>query len=317
MQDKMKDLNSTFLFKQFDETIGITKKVTTVMSSDPTIYRYEDFLDEFKVMDRYTFPGKNSIITQVKRGNIKMLYSVVEQIPSAIHTLLTVNHGDYGAYTNISNYAGMDSNGKIKIDTISLYTLLNFSAIDLAFHTQFRSISRDANLRKYAMHSYVNLFMRVLNKLYSLNVNPTSYDKVAYLVAKFFLINLAGMEDGKIVDDTAKIVSRDTHTKILDMADIGMSGDAYTSIDKFIHALSKTIPNLSNITLREVTNDYMKTYGTNTVLALEYYPALVAMLTTVVTGVRLNKKDSIETAVGKIGVKCFEHFMSNYVAKMY
>lgn len=316
MQDRIKELNSTFLFKQFDETIKITEKVSKVMSSNPSIFIYDDLIDDFKIMDKYSFPASKSIINLCKRGNIKMLYSTVDQIPTAIHTVLAMRGGDYQAYTNISNYAGV-SEGNVKIDTLTLYTMLNFSAIDLAFHTQYRSISRDVNLRKFAMHVYTTLFMKVLNKLYSLNVNPTSYDKTAYLVAKFFLINLAGMDDGEMTDSTARIVSKNTHSKILDMADIGMSADSYESIDKFIKGLNKCVPNLSRLTLRELIDNFMKTYGTNTILSLEYYPALIAMLAPVVTGVRLNKKDSIETSAGKIGIKCFEHFMSNYVAKMY
>lgn len=84
----------------------------------------------------------------------------------------------------------------------------------------------------------------------------------------------------------------------------------FADIKSFVSKLSELIK-VPNLKIDNVIDKWMYLFGANTVFALEYYPALSAMLTDAYCGAYINNQKTIEKVVGNTLVS----YTKNVIAK--
>ena len=87
-----------------------------------------------------------------------------------------------------------------------------------------------------------------------------------------------------------------------DMIDVQMDENDFTTIRLFIEKLAEMIK-VPGLKVDNVVDKWMYLYGVNTIFALEYFPALSAMLTDAYIGAYINNQKTIEKVVGNVLVK--------------
>ena len=86
------------------------------------------------------------------------------------------------------------------------------------------------------------------------------------------------------------------------MIDVQMDENDFATIKLFIEKLADMIK-VPGLKIDNVVDKWMYLYGVNTIFALEYFPALSAMLTDAYIGAYINNQKTIEKVVGNILVK--------------
>ena len=76
-----------------------------------------------------------------------------------------------------------------------------------------------------------------------------------------------------------------------------IKNDAFSNIDTFVKALTKL--GFNDLKTSAVVSMWMKSFGTGTTMALEFFPTLSAMLTDTYVGGYLNQQLSIEKIVDR------------------
>ena len=84
----------------------------------------------------------------------------------------------------------------------------------------------------------------------------------------------------------------------------------FESIKSFVEKLADLIK-VPALKVDNVIDKWMYLYGSNTVFAIEYYPALSAMLTDAYCGAYINNQKTIEKVVGNTLVS----YTKNVIAK--
>ena len=165
------------------------------------------------------------------------------------------------------------------------------------------------NLVTDTMHAFCSLFTHIIDYLFKVSVIPSTKMKCQYLACMYFVENIIEKEFNDNYKHMAgKIVNLSEREQ--DMIIAQCEAKDFESIKSFIGKIGEVLKQLS-LKIDNVIDKWMYLYGTNTVFALEYYPALSAMLTDAYCGAYINNQKTIEKVVGNTLVS----YTKNILAK--
>ena len=145
---------------------------------------------------------------------------------------------------------------------------------------------------------FSKLFTHVIDYISNISVIPEQREKCRYLASKYFLTTVAGIEDYESrVNDIATKASEITEAQAR-IFSISTSEVNFDSLPAFVDDL-KTVFKLPKLSLTLVIEKFMHLYGVGTVLALEFLPAFLTLVTDAYCGVYLNLQKTIEKVLGK------------------
>ena len=152
-----------------------------------------------------------------------------------------------------------------------------------------------------AMESFASLFTHIIDYLYKISTIPSTKNKCKYLACMYFTKNILNKDFNESYKAMASKVV-DLSEREQDMIDVQMDENDFTTIKLFIEKLADMIK-VPGLKVDNVVDKWMYLYGVNTIFALEYFPALSAMLTDAYIGAYINNQKTIEKVVGNVLVK--------------
>jgi len=144
---------------------------------------------------------------------------------------------------------------------------------------------------------FAKLFTHLINYIGNISVIPEQIDKCKYLSSKYFLTTVIGLDDEDKINAIAVKSSdiTDSQDRIFGLA---TSNVKFDSLPGFIEDI-KDVFKLEKLTITLVIEKWMYTYGTGTILALEFLPTFLTMITDAYCGVYLNMQKTIEKVLDK------------------
>lgn len=158
-----------------------------------------------------------------------------------------------------------------------------------------------SEITSLAMEMFSALFTHIIDYLYKISTIPSTKNKCRYLACMYFVENILGVEFNENYRHMAsKIV--DLSEREQDMIMVQIDDDDFLNIKLFVQKLAELIK-VPALKVDNVVDKWMYLYGVNTVFALEYFPALSAMITDAYEGAYINNQKTIEKVVGNTLVK--------------
>ena len=144
---------------------------------------------------------------------------------------------------------------------------------------------------------FAKLFTHLINYIGNISVLPEQVDKCKYLAAKYFLTTVVGLDDEDKINAIAVKASEitDSQDRIFGLA---TSNVKFDSLPSFIEDIKDALK-VDKLTMTLVIEKWMYTFGTGTILALEFLPSFLTMITDAYCGVYLNMQKTIEKVLGK------------------
>lgn len=253
-------------------------------------------------MKRLNYGLRNDVLKYYAEGGIEVYLPKEVRIPEFSNILLS-GEGKNALSSVILSRKNLN-NGVISVP--SLYGALQNATVTYFLENKGQVATTDAQLVMSGTVAYVELLIRVLDRLYGLSMSPKLDDIVRFEIAKFFLVNMNKREwetETKNIafESTSKNVSIDDLIEF-DNAFSYDNRDAFYNFFNFMKALSG-IKALSKLTVRSVVNTYIRQYGESTLLALDYLPAFYRMLTSSyiesmsVNSLQINKNKKVANAI--------------------
>ena len=165
-------------------------------------------------------------------------------------------------------------------------------------------LTGNTSIVKDGCEAFVRFFSYVIDRLYKISSVRDLKIKIDYAAAIYYQVNIVGKDLNKNYDSikaTAMKIS-DAEPKQAQIVDIMLERADLLDIDKFITAIKRMF-NFKDLTTDAVVAFWMKAYGTGTVFALEYLPALCAMCMDSYIGGYINQQATIEKIAGQSMVK--------------
>lgn len=157
----------------------------------------------------------------------------------------------------------------------------------------------NASILKDGGLAFTKCFTYVIDRMYKISTVHQLKLKMDYVAALYYQINILGKSLEKNYDTvkaTAMKIS-DIDVKDAQIVDIMLEDEDFTNLDTFVQALGRMF-SLKDIKTVSVVDIWMKSFGTGTIFALEFFPAFSAMMTDTYTGGYINQQMTIEKITG-------------------
>jgi len=274
-------LSASNVFKTTRSTSEMKKTLNSI-NTDKTRIVPETVTSAIGIIDkRMKYAGKLKVLDAFIKGNVNLLFTE-ERIPSYLSVFPYVDRLDQ---TNLK--IGVIANkciGEDKTDISNVgtfYALMQAGYLRRRLMLNFDRYSSNSKLQMSSVVAYSRLASRVLDKLFSINVDKMDSDVVSFIFAKFCLIKMMGKADGKLTNSVAAKASfNGTSLTYLEEKEAKFKETNPDMYDDIFH-LFAAISSQHKVNIRSFISDYARMYGEASLLALDFYPALLEMLTSV------------------------------------
>jgi hypothetical protein len=310
-----KSLEDTFIYNHLNQSGAVTRNVMNILNNGQILTT--DYLQEaFLIINKnFKFPLKYKIMEELENKNIVMVYSPDNaKLPNCLPFILTVdNNNNVIAVIIVDTYGSFNKERtQINIDPKKLYTILESAYLAKLCFLYDHQVSTRNTVISNGSSIYSNMFIRVLNKKYALNIDKIKMHKVLFLASKFYLINLLGLQDNEMTFNYAiKNCPNGNPFSLKEVNDIVVKED-YKNLSTFILSLLKQELGLGmkDLTVRNYLEAYINMYDSAALLALESFPYFLYNIMAVTNGAYLNNQYVLEDIVNNNGAKIYADLLN-------
>lgn len=191
------------------------------------------------------------------------------------------------------------------VEETKLISHLINAAMCMVYRKSYDTIKRRNFLVVKATTCFAKAFTHIIDYLIKISIQESSKAKVLYLSAMYFLEGVMDFDEEKSQPIAKKIAEiSDREASMLNMLmdkSLRVQGtnkeetNPFENIKRFVEALREVMHFKKEvITVDIIIERWMALYGVGTVFALEFFPALSAMMTDAYIGGYINNQRSIE-----------------------
>lgn len=306
---KLPSITSTFIYAFLEKITnnGMLSRMEGVTKTGVSIDADKSLQINMLEMKNYKFPKKDEIINMVRTGDIELKFNPsINRLNSSIPVVLSSKNGKVIANVNLTNNAKDNGDGTYSIESMELYALLCNAYLYLKCYKQYSEMRFNYKMLEYGAQCYSRLFTSIFVRRHNINTTPDIYATVQYLSAKFYLVHMCGMMNNDACSNIAKKCCKDIRTSFAQSLDMKVQDVNFLTLDTFYKKLTEIVPSIAKTSLRDLLHDYVHNYGDTTLLAIEYLPSFMAMISNMAIGVYINKRNSIENIVSTYGENYFD-----------
>lgn len=304
-----KTYSNTFIYTKFPYEENIFRFLINANRIDKNSPKFEDIKYEFKKRQI-----DSCLLKVLTSNNVILCTSDTLPLNTQFRVMCardpkTKNDSSYKVFIDCTGLIVLDKDGNYKCRSIDILISHIINAmVSMIYHKAENQIIT-TQLITDSMECFANLFTHVIDYLAKISVTPSVKSKCQFLACMYFTENIIQKEFNNNYQHIAgKICNLSEREQ--DMIVTQCDESDFNDIKSFISKLSVLIK-VPTLKIDNVIDKWMYLFGANTVFALEYYPALSAMLTDAYCGAYLNNQKTIEKVVGNTLVS----YTKNVIAK--
>lgn len=277
-------LEDSFIYKTFSNTNDILAKMLECIRNSTVITK--DYIEEqyIQIKKSSVSPLSRQVLEAYDDGIIEIRYTTgTAKLPTAIPYVVRRDGSRIIATIFINAFTSID-NDNLTIPTKNLYVLMESAYIAVLLQMHPDKIKRNSLLCKMCMNIYASMIMKILIKEYALTMDRPLFDKITFVISKFFLTKIWGITDDKVA--TAYAAS---NLKYATPDDIMMINNEY--LDKNINDISDLVMFISgysnrmkSLTIKYLIEKYISMYHAPALLSIDYLPYLFFVINNVLVG---------------------------------
>lgn len=305
-----KTYNNTFIFTKFNYEEHIFRFLMTADRIDKNSEKFDDIKYEFKKRQL-----SNALVKVLLSKNVYLL-SAKDKLPlnNQFRVLCSrdpkeKSSTDYKVFIDCTGLIVEDKSGNYKCRNIDILISHVINAmVSMIYHKAENQIL-SSQLVSDTMSAFASLFVHAIDYLFKISVIPSTKMKCLFLSCMYFTENILEKDFNESYQHmAAKCTNLSEREQEMIMTQC--EKEDFESLRSFVEKLSDLLK-VPNLKIDNLIDKWMYLYGTNTVFALEYYPALSAMLTDAYCGAYINNQKTIEKVVGNTLVS----YTKNVLAK--
>lgn len=304
-----KTYNDTFLYTKFPYQDNVFRFLMTAERLDQNSDKFADIRYEFKKRQLHScllkvLTSKNTILCISENAPLNTQFRVM-----CTRDPKMKNNADYKIFIDCTGLITLDKDGVFKCRSIDILISHIINAMVTMIYHKAENQILSTQLVEDTMESFCAMFTHVIDYLTKISVTPSIKAKCQFLSCMYFTENILGKTfDGNYQHIAGKIANLSDREQ--DMIMMQCDTEDFADIKSFITKLSDLLK-VPALKTDNVIDKWMYLFGSNTVFALEYYPALSAMLTDAYCGAYINNQKTIEKVVGNTLV----NYTKNVIAK--
>lgn len=304
-----KNYNNTFIYTKFPYEENIFRFLVNANRIDKDTDKFEDIKYEFKKRQI-----DSCLLKVLMSKNVILCVSDTTPLNTQFRVICArdpkfKSNTDYKIFIDCTGLIIMDKDGNYKCRNIDILISHIVNAMTTMIYHKAENQVLSTQLVSDTMEAFCNLFTHIIDYLAKISVIPSSKSKCQFLSCMYFTENIIQKEFNNNYQHIAgRITNLSEREQEMIMAQCDEKD--FESIKSFVEKLADLIK-VPALKVDNVIDKWMYLYGSNTVFAIEYYPALSAMLTDAYCGAYINNQKTIEKVVGNTLVS----YTKNVIAK--
>ena len=305
-----KTYNNTYIYTKFPYEENIFRFLINANRIDTDDFKFEDIKYEFKKRQI-----DNCLLKILCSKNVILCYSSYDISINPQFRVICArdpkfkSNTDYKVFIDCSGLIVLDKDGNYKCRNIDVLISHVVNAMTCMIYHKAENQIITTQLISDSMQAFANLFTHVIDYLAKISVIPSTKAKCQYLACMYFVENILAKDFNENYQHIAgKICNMSDREQ--EMVKVQCEEKDFDNVKSFTSKLAEIIK-VPALKVDNIIDKWMYLYGSNTVFALEYYPALSAMLTDAYCGAYLNNQKTIEKVVGNTLVS----YTKNVIAK--
>lgn len=308
--ENIKSIRDTYIFQVFNKGGGFDNPLKTLLTKG--IVADKTMLDVAynTINNYYKYALKQSVLNALDEGIIKPMFfpkgiTAVNKVPTSIPFILTQSNGVLTSVAIIDNYVQIMDNGPkpiLIIDPSKLYTILEGAFVARGIQLNFNAIRNKTVMYKLGAATWAHMFTRVLNRPFALNVSRDAQNKVLFLSAKYFLINILQLKDSDQVFNYAVQAANGINPILVKQLNDLFKAEDYTNISTFVQAIAKNayaiLNGIDKLTVRDYIKDFINIYHNSALFSLEHLSYFLFNVIATVNHAHINNQVQFEEALG-------------------
>lgn len=271
----------------------------------------KEMIYELFESSRFAITCKKQIRELIDAGKLILCYSDNYKIPTSIPYTIKGSGSSTVIFCNISDFIKLDDYGNASVSQPRNYNglmALFFTAAIAYVFTSKKHSSFTPNMNDALCVMYSNMMEKTINGL--CHLDPFSKDKIKYLSLAFVLVQMYGTEYGIERFETLKKKYIPSITPMVANAlDNNFKLDNYDNIELFITGLKDTFPLMKKVTLNNVFEKWIKSYGAATALSIDYIGYHLYTFSMLMFESPLISRIALETTVNiELGSQAYKNF---------
>lgn len=262
-----------------------TKAISLVKSAKHL--KNEDIQGTYIQLKQYSNTLTRAALAAYDNGNIVLLYNDVPSlsVTQALPFITFRTQNGYITYIFMDKYVSYNRDGVINIQVPILHDLLVGAMIANQLKRNYGKLQSSQYLEHVLMDCYCRLFMRILNREYSIAAEKQINETCQFYVNRFFLDHVFGTlesEENAITISTKQF-------KVLTEMDIEQAKIAYkeknpTKLSELLELVKTASPRMKTLDLGTFLSSWINYYYMPSMLATDTIEYLIFMVLTLLNG---------------------------------
>ena len=304
----LKKLNETYLFNTTDQyRVSLTK---TILEAERLNIKDSEFSD---------------IRSSVTKRNINVGISKVMNNPDVVFIKPNIPLARSMKVTCVRDIKSQSQSSKIFIDVSELIyekdgqyfinsvdkliAYLTSAMVQLVYNQEPIRLINNTTMIMFMRKSFAQMVTYIIDYLYKISNIDGTKDMCRHLASLYFDINILKRDyntQQNIINDSAYRISGLSNRQ-LDILSMYIQDDSFDNIKTFVETIGRILK-LQKLTIDVFIGKWVYIYGTSTLLALEYFPALSDVFTNAYCLSYINNQKTIEKVIG--------NDLSNYASRV-
>ena len=282
-------LTKSETFNDFNTLSGVSqvsKAMNIIKNVEPLTV--DDIEAAYVQMKQLTSVLSRHALRQFDQGDIVLLFNKnVDQRMTDVFPFLTflVKGSKYTTYIFIDKFMTMDRNEKYHINSSILNDLLISAAVSNGIKANYQRLASNVYFENILTSLYSQLFVRLLNREYSISTDKVLSDMLAYWIGKFFLINIFQTVAGDAGIENVLL----KEVKYLDELQVNEMRAKYdevkpTKISELIELIKGSSPRMESLNKASFINRWIDYFYTRALLAMDNIEYFIFMIIAILGG---------------------------------
>ena len=307
-------MEDSFVYRTFNQANGLVEKIVKYIKTSVV-------LDSGYIGEQYSqmkklpiSPLSSRVIEAYDNGKVELLYSREVKIGTSLPFIVRRNGDSVVATIFIASFGKMDKDNQFVIPVKQLYALMESAYIALSMQLDPTKIQRNVSLMRMCENVYTAMFMRILNKNYSLTTDKVLHDKASYVINRFFLEKIWEYPNTGLVDSYAS-----ADLQYIDDLELGRMKQGYenaqiSDLDQMLNYVKTISPRMTDLNVRFFIEQFVNTYHGGSIMAMDYLPYLFFVITNVILSSFLVSQGSLNDLVKNVkGINKFYQELSKTI----
>lgn len=278
-------LSDSYMFGEINKSAMSSKKILTALRSGSRLdasYIQEQLI---QIKKSRISPLCDNVLQAFSKKEIVLLYNKSVLVGKSIPFVCMNEAGKPTSFIFIADFSGVSEDGaSLTIDMKKLYVLMEAAFICREYYSEPWKFQRSPVLLKTLATIYSGMFMRLLNKEFSLSLDKNLYDSVNFSIAKFYLEKVAEIPNKDLVASYAMKTCVNPSKAYIDDANRKYDAVTINNVSDLIKFISTLSPKMENLTFKYFFERWIATFGTGAFLSLDTIPYLIYVINNVLLG---------------------------------